>query len=102
MKRIIQTAAIASTMMLVSSVAMADHHEAGMVQQGEAIVKDGGVQSGTNPEVQGSPDASLSDGPIVKDGGTGSDYNAEVAEKPKGDLPDDEMAEGSGVDSASV
>ncbi|MDN3526603.1 hypothetical protein QWY79_15130 [Halomonas sabkhae] len=101
MHKTIKTAAIASTLLLASSVAMAEHHENGMEQQDQAIVEDGGVQSNHNPEVEGETNANLDDETIVKDGGTGSDYNAEVAEEPEADLPKGEVAEDGGVDSAA-
>ncbi|SHK67836.1 hypothetical protein [Halomonas caseinilytica] len=113
MMRVIKAAALMGSMALLSSMVMADHHEGGMSDDGhagqphdmsqiegndgEALVKDGGVQSGYNPERKDTG-GTLDDEPLVDDGGVQSDYNAERVDT-GGILDDGPIVEDGGVQS---
>ncbi|WP_146747532.1 hypothetical protein [Halomonas elongata] len=113
MMHVIKAAALMGAMALLSSMVMADHHEGGMSDEGhagqphdmskmegndgEALVKDGGVQSGYNPERKSSGGI-LNDEAIVNDGGVQSNYNAEKAGT-GGILDDGPIVEDGGVQS---
>ncbi|SEM24655.1 hypothetical protein SAMN05192556_101566 [Halomonas caseinilytica] len=110
---VIKATALMGIMALLSSMAIADHHEGGMSDNGhsgqsrdmsmmrgndgEALVKDGGVQSGYNPERKNTG-GTLDDEPLVDDGGVQSNYNAE-REDPGSILDDGPIVEDGGVQS---
>ncbi|MDT8896145.1 hypothetical protein RSO41_15965 [Halomonas sp. I1] len=113
MKDVIQAAALISTLALLSNMAMADHHGGNMSGEGhdveahemsgvsgndgEALVKDGGVQSGYNAQRE-TTGGILDDEAIVRDGGVQSGYNAQ-RETTGGILDDAPIVEDGGVQS---